>query len=622
MEVESKSQEQEGDMEGCKCPQGNSQIKDHTEKCKLNPGWGLLFNDPDTASFKDRLIKDGFRVGTVLAFTDEDMRSSGKEYGIERGVVELIIQNLRRSRTTTQAPTNQDILERKVKALEAKVKELQYFSMTTKETSKLFELLQRNGGAELVSISEQFPFDKRVGSYKTFEGRRWNTFSDFVRSWEKAKSEDDLQKSVVDFFDEWKCEGLRMKDTHSTGLLQPKMKPDCSLIDKNEKSRGRLLWSMLCAIIELKLDITNYADVVGQIITRHYQVLDRQQFGRVFMTSAALSKEHFLFVHTVNQGAGYKHYFTNPASLTNRTDAVRLINFLDSKPEDLGFKVTSYPIPNIKQKVKCSNILKRSGSNMVTKIETKEGEYVLKQGAVEKEMKTLDDLKTSGVLSVTGILERGKDWDWFLTKFYGDPIDAWEDLEDIFDNVKATAVLLETIHTKVKIIHGDIKPSNIVSDGDDPVIIDWGSSRVIGSTGSLEATLSFLPLRYQQGVDMEAKCRDDFESLFYSLLSMLYEAGASSYPLKPGRSFEETCYIVLAENDLIADIRERRKMKGSEALTKEKEGVIRRIHQTLFKNGDFETEVTSITTCWGPTVYTKPKHKESPYKNQLSLTGG
>ena len=95
-------------MEDCQCPQGNSQIKVHTEKCKFNPGWGRIFNDPDTALLKDKLIQDEYRVSTVLGFTDEDVRRKCQQYGIKGGVEDLIVQNLRGLRTITfQAPTNQ-----------------------------------------------------------------------------------------------------------------------------------------------------------------------------------------------------------------------------------------------------------------------------------------------------------------------------------------------------------------------------------------------------------------------------------------------------------------------------------------------------------------------------------
>ena len=78
-------------------------------------------------------------------------------------------------------------------------------------------------------------------------------------------------------------------------------------------------------------------------------------------------------------------------------------------------------------------------------------------------------------------------------------------------------------HTKANLFHGDVSPKNIVMHHNKPVLIDWAYSIhqgnvLTGFTGTMTfASIAVTRLR-EQNEDYQYHARDDFESLFYTLL--------------------------------------------------------------------------------------------------------
>jgi serine/threonine protein kinase len=96
------------------------------------------------------------------------------------------------------------------------------------------------------------------------------------------------------------------------------------------------------------------------------------------------------------------------------------------------------------------------------------------------------------------------------------------------DVAKGLNLVLVLVHSKAKLFHGDISPKNIVMHCNKPVLIDWAyaiqkGQVLAGFTGTMTfASITVTRLR-EQIQDYEYRARDDFESLFYTLLYLASE---------------------------------------------------------------------------------------------------
>eukprot|EP01088_Endostelium_zonatum_P019771 TRINITY_DN69_c0_g1_i19.p1 TRINITY_DN69_c0_g1~~TRINITY_DN69_c0_g1_i19.p1 ORF type:complete len:635 (+),score=69.94 TRINITY_DN69_c0_g1_i19:277-2181(+) len=426
------------------------------------------------------------------------------------------------------------------------------------------------------------------------------------------------EKKVQDTFEEifgWKSvekPNLEVYDTHSKGLLNPVAKPDFCLGQKTKRHVSRVLWSMICSVIELKKDITDVKKVVGQIIERHFQILHWQQKGRDKIFGMGLSLDSIVFVLTQRDASKkYVHYHSTVQSLDKVGIAMMLL-FLASNPDEgLGFKSidSARDLPKLK-KVKRSGeatLVKNSnGGCSVWQFEDTNGkEYYAKKGQVTSEVRMIEYLnneKVSGIPTITETKE-----DCFVCESYGDLIEAFgNNPQEAFEVISSAAGILQQVHKK-GFVHGDIKPSNIVYD-ESVTIIDWGSARAFGLCESLSNTPSYRPLRWPSDASSKQTImfRDDWESLFYTLLSVLYSSSKPLLPFKPNQ--DQTSRISSMKNvDMIVKtLNERRlKKKSLSPLTPEQTQQIKMMHNTLFyQEGKFSYthEVQSLDIMVGNRV--------------------
>jgi len=107
----------------------------------------------------------------------------------------------------------------------------------------------------------------------------------------------------------------------------------------------------------------------------------------------------------------------------------------------------------------------------------------------------------------------------------GSLISEDEDISQLFQYIKQINDALKYVHEK-QIFHRDVSPKNIIVHNNNAILIDWGISKSFGTTTfNFSGTIMFASLAalryFLHGQEFSYQKRDDFESLFYSLLHLI-----------------------------------------------------------------------------------------------------
>ena len=84
--------------------------------------------------------------------------------------------------------------------------------------------------------------------------------------------------------------------------------------------------------------------------------------------------------------------------------------------------------------------------------------------------------------------------------------------------------VLETSHA-MKIVHCDVRPLNVVVVGDSPMLVDWGSSRPVGTTASGSGVAAYSSQRIFEAGSCNARPAQDIAGVLYTWLCIAFDSG-------------------------------------------------------------------------------------------------
>ena len=377
-------------------------------------------------------------------------------------------------------------------------------------------------------------------------------------------------------------------------------------------------WAEIIAISEIKpkLEGAYLERAYGELIEKQ-AVIYEKQLDRMVQYALILSCQNLVLVQSKKDLQTGTTTMRHSSKLTlNSLDAKKVLQrFLFSKPDELGYKAQYQKITISKYgsfNIINAALLGKETWKVTFKKSSVRIEGVIKHGEasiIGSERKVLSELKDCK--GVPGLVATAAVSGWIATQPQGVPLQT-TNVRDIFKHIQKIDTVLQDVHKK-GYVHGDVKPQNLIVGTDGARLIDFGVAVKKGTSHSFRGTLAYASIasirsRSQKKAYTYTE-RDDLESLFYTLLSLLAVLNKDGrvifvWGLIGPLSFingnlKVSCLCTkLHFEQIIQEIQKRRKIKNVPEMKKEDIDTLTKIWTNLFLVGGIFSESKKVTTLF------------------------